>query len=223
MKGLRAAVAIFFLSAILIGSSVASTCAEMPVQVVESEGSSIIVGNDRARARNEAVRDALQKAVAQVAGLWLAPQNDTRKSDLLKEQIYGKAEGFIQDYRIISEVVSQDFYTVAIRASVLADAVRGDLRGLGLIGPAEVKRPLNRISLVIRGIRDYNGYSRCQGILREGKTGIREVILREASWGLARFDVTAETTVPILSEWLKEKMAVDIRHQDERTLEVDLR
>jgi hypothetical protein len=222
MNPWRAAAVIFF-SLILVGFPVVSDCAEMPIQVVESEGSSVIVGGDRARARNEAVRDALQKAVAQVVSLWLMPQADERATVLLRERIYGKSEGFIQDYRVVSETVLQDLYTVAIRVSVLSGLVKGDLRELGLVGSAEAKRPVRRISLVIRGIRDYSGYSRCHGILTGEGTVIREVSLREASWGAARFEIAAEAAVPVLSEWLQTKMVADIRHQDERTVEVDLR
>jgi hypothetical protein len=224
MRGFAAVVFILSLPLILMGSPAISPCAETePVQVVESEGNSVIAGYDHARARNEAVRDALQKAVAQVADRWLAPRDVERKSEeLLKAQIYGKSEGFIQDYRVVSEVALPDLYTVAIRASVLAEAVRGDLQRLGLIGSAERKGPANSITLTIRGIRDYNGYTRCLGILKEGIPGIREVILREASWGLARFDIAAEAAVPVLSERLRERMAVDIQHQDEHVLEVSL-
>jgi len=223
MKGLTSALSIFLLLLILIAFPAASLCAEMPIRVVESEGSAIVTDNDRARARSEAVRDALQKAVVEVASAWLLPGHDPQQSDLLREQIYKKAEGFIQDYRVISESVSQDLFTVVIKASVLADNVENDLRGLGLGVPKESQVRMSTISLVIRGIGDYASYSRCRSILREGKTGIREIILREASWGLARFDVMAEASVPVLSGWLHEKMGADIRYQDEKTLEVDLR
>lgn len=224
MKNVKQPLAIFFLLAIMIGSPFVSPAEEvLPTQAVETEGNARITFGDLARARNEAVRDALQKAVEQVASRWLAPQEAARKSPVLKEQITDRAEGFIQEYRIVSEITGFDLYTVAIRATVLADSIRNDLRGLGLIGQAQLKPPVNRISLTIRGIRTYGDYIRCRGVLKEKIPEIREIIPREASWGLARFDIAAEGTAQTVAERLRDKLAVEIQMQDDRVLEVHLR
>ncbi len=216
--------AIFFLFAILIAFPSLAPAGEIaPVQAVEMEGNARISGGDLARARSEAVRDALQKAVEQVAGRWLTPQEAARKSPVIKEQITDRSEGFIQEYRIVSEITSFDLYTVAVRATVLADSVRDDLRKLGLIRDAQLKPPVSRISLLIQGIRTYGDYIRCRMVLKEKIPEIREIIPREASWGLARFDVAVEGTVQAVAERLREKLTADIQMQDDRRLEVQLK
>jgi hypothetical protein len=182
------------------------------------EGSASVIGGDLARARSEAVREALQKAVEQVAGRWLTPQDAAGKSHVLNEQITDRAEGFIQEYRIVSETTVLDIHTVAVRASVLADSLRKDLLGLGLIRPTQLKLPTTRISLTIRGIRTYDDYVKCRVMLKDQIPGIREIIPREASWSLARFDIAAEGTVPTLAERLREKLMVEIQYQDDRVL-----
>jgi hypothetical protein len=215
---------IFFLFAIMIGSPFISPAEEVvPTQAVETEGSAQITGSDLARARNEAIRDALQKAVEQVAGRWLAPQEAARKSPVLKEQITDRAEGFIQEYRIVSEITVFDRYTVVIRATVLADSIRNDLRGLGLIRETLLKLPVNRISLTIRGIRTYGDYIRCRGVLKEKIPEIREIIPREVSWSTACFDIITEGTAKTVAERLRDKLAVEILMQDDSALEVHLR
>lgn len=224
MKRLRLPKIIYFLCAIMIGSPLVSSAEEVSLtQVVETEGTARIAGGDLARARNEAVLDALKKATEQVAGRWLAPQEAARKSALLKEQITGHAEEFIQEYRIVSEITAVDLYTVAIRATVLADSIRNDLREVGLIGQVQPKPPVNGISLTIRGIRTYSDYIRCRRVLKEKISEIREIIPREASWGLARFDVVAEGTAQTVAERLRDKLAMEIQVQDDRVLEVHLR
>jgi hypothetical protein len=60
-------------------------------------------------------------------------------------------------------------------------------------------------------------------MLKERIPGIREAVLREASWGSARFDISAEGTVAAVAERLREKLAADIQHQDDRFLELKLR
>jgi hypothetical protein len=224
MKGFPLPAFIFWLFAVMICFPVASAGeGGAQTQIVETEGSAPVAGGDLARAMNEAVRDALQKAVEQVAGRWFAPQDAARKSQAFNEQIIGRAEGFIQEYRVVSGITAFDVYTVAIRASVLADNLRSELLRLGLIRPPQQKNALAQISLTIRGIHTYGDYVKCRGILKDRIPGIREIILREASWSLARFDIAGEESVSIVAERLREKMAVDIEHQDERVLEVHLR
>jgi len=60
-------------------------------------------------------------------------------------------------------------------------------------------------------------------VLKERIPGIREAAPREASWGLARFDIMTEGTVATVAERLREKLAADIQHQDDRFLELKLR
>lgn len=216
--------AFLFLFAIMIGTPFVSFAEEIaPAQAVETEGSAPIAGGDLARARSEAVRDALQKAVEQVVGRWLAPQEAAGKPAEFKEQITDRAEGFIQEYRIISEKTAFDLYTVAVRATVLTDSIRDELQELGLIRQAQGKPPVKRISLIIRGIRTYGDYVRCRGVLKEKVPEIREIVLREASRGLARFDIAAEGTTRTVAERIRDKLGVEIQVQDDRVLEVEVK
>lgn len=215
-------VSFLFLSLICI-PAVSRGEGDVPTRVVEAEGNAPVTGGDLARARSEAVRDALGKAVEQVAVRWLSPREAGGESPVFKEQIAARAEGFIQEYRIVSEITGSDIHTVAVRASVLADSLRKELLGLGLVRPTQIDLPVTRISLTIRGIRAYGDYVKCRTILKGGIPGVRDIIPREASWSLARFDVAAEGTVPTLAERLREKLAVEIQYQDDRALEVRLR
>jgi hypothetical protein len=215
---------VLLLLAVMIVFPAVSSCAEMmTTQVVEAEGSAQVIGLDLARARNEAVRDALLKAVVQVANRFLAPQDAEQKHQLLKERIYSQAEGFIQNYRLISESSVMDVYTVAIRVTVFAEGIRNELRDLGLIRSNQYNLVSAGISLTIRGIRSYGDYVRCYGVLKARIPGIRAAVPREASWGLARFDVAAEGTIPTVAERLREKLTGEIQRQDDRSLEIHLR
>ncbi len=224
MKGLALPVSISCFFAIMICFPVVSHGEGVaPTEVVEAEGSASVTGGDLARARSEAVRDALRKAFERVAGRWLAPQDAAGKPQVLKAQITDRAEGFIQEYRIVSEMTVFDVHTVTVRVSVLADSLQKELLGLGLIKPTPLKLPVTPISLTIRGILTYGDYVKCRAMLKDRIPGIREIIPREASWSLARFDVTAEGTVQALAKRLRETLAVEIQYQDDRILEIHLR
>jgi hypothetical protein len=203
--------------------AVSSSSEMITTQVVESEGSAPIIGHDLARARNEAVRDAQLKAVVQVASRFLDPRDAERKSQLLKEEIYSQAEGFIQDYRLLFETSVMDVYTVAIRVTVFAEGVRKELQRLGLIRSNQHNIASAGIFLTIRGIRSYGDYARCYGILKDRIPGIRASVPREVSWGQANFFVAVEGTIPMAAERLREKLTGEIQRQDDRGLEIHLK
>ena len=215
---------IFFLFTVMIFCPSASLSEEWGgTQVFETEGIAAVIGSDLARAREGAVRDALQKAVTRAAGQWLTPQDGERKYELLRERLYDRAEEFTQDFRILFELSDPDIYSVTVRVTVFSDRIKKDLQGLGLINPPAQNPSVSLIFLTIRGIHTYSDYVRLRGVLKERIPGIREAVPREASWGLARFDIMTEGTVAAVAERLREKLAADIQHQYDRFLELKLR
>jgi hypothetical protein len=192
-------------------------------QVMETEGISRVIGSDLSRARDGAIRDALQKAVMGVTRQWLTSQDAERKYEILRERIYDRAEEYTQDFRMLFEISDQDIYSVTVRTTVFSDRIRNDLHELALINPPVQNPSVTFIFLTIRGIRTYSAYIRLRGILKERIPGIREAFPREASWGLARFDIAAEGTVAVAAERLREKLGADIQHQGDRFLELSLR
>ncbi|MDP1990937.1 MAG: flagellar assembly protein T N-terminal domain-containing protein [Syntrophales bacterium] len=192
-------------------------------QVLETEGIAVVIGSDLARARDGAIRDALQKAVMGATGQWLTPQDAERKYEILRERIYDRAEEYTQDFRILFEISDQDIYSVTVRATVFSDRIRKDLQELALINPPVQNPSVTRIFLTIRGIRTYSAYVRLRGMLKESISGIRGAVPREASWGSARFDIAVEGTAAALAERLRETLAADIQHQSDQFLELNLR
>jgi hypothetical protein len=215
---------IVFLFAVMIFFPLLSLGEERErTQVFETEGIAAVIGSDLARARDGAVRDALQKAVTRAAGGWLKPQDAERQYGRLRERLYDRAEEFTQDFRILFEISDQDIYSVTVRATIFSDRIRKDLQELGLINPPAQNPSATRVFLTIRGIRSYSAYVRLRGILKERIPGIQEAVPREASWGSACFDIAVEGTVAAVAERLSEKLAMDIQHQDDRFLELNLR
>ena len=215
---------IFFLFAVMIFCPSLSPGEERGrTQVFETEGIAAVIGSDLARARDGAVRDALQKAVTGATGQWLTSQDAERKYEILRERIYDRADEYTQDFRILFEISDQDIYSVTVRATVFSDRIRKDLQELALINPPVQNPSVTRIFLTIRGIRTYSDYVRLRGMLKERIPGIREAVPREASWGSARFDIAAEGTVAVVAERLREKLGADIQHQGDRFLELNLR
>lgn len=222
-RDLISSVVLLLLSVMACFPAVCSSEEAGATQVLEAEGSAPVIGLDLARARNQAVRDALQQAVVQVANRFLAPQDAEQKSALLKEQIYSQADGFVHDYRIVFETAVMDVYTVAIRVTVFAGGIRNELQRLGLIRSNQPEPVSARISLTIRGVRSYGDYARCHAILKERITGIKAAVPREVAWGKARFDIAADGAISTIAERLRDRLTGEIQRLDDRNLEIRLR
>jgi hypothetical protein len=225
MRGRIAAATIFALSlAVLLRPAAVGAEEGAAVQVVETEGFAVVIGQNLAQARSGAVRMALQNAVETVSARWLLPVQYSSPDRELREQLLDRAELYILDFRILSESVTSELYTVTVRATVSGQGVRRDLQRLGLAepgGPDETA--VTRIALRVLGIRDYGDYVRCQGVLQGQIPGLRQFTLREASWGVVLFAIDAEGSAESLGMRLRETTAFEILHQDVRLLEVYLR
>lgn len=74
--------------------------------------------------REDALRQALRKALEQGAGVQLAGYSQTRDFMLVRDTIYSRAAGIVKDYRILGEREGAGgVWTVEIEATVRPDAV----------------------------------------------------------------------------------------------------
>ena len=96
------------------------------------DGAAPVSGENIEGARNNAVKDALRKAVEQGVGT-LMDADSILQDDLLMEKIYTSARGYITGYKIIKERREQNgLYRVKIRAVVKPGILADTLIRLGL-------------------------------------------------------------------------------------------
>ncbi|MEO0114103.1 MAG: flagellar assembly protein T N-terminal domain-containing protein [candidate division WOR-3 bacterium] len=102
-------------------------------------------------ARDQAIADALRKAVEQGVGTFINSETAVRNFTLLKDEIYSKARGYVSAYRILDETKESDVLRVKILAKVKLTEIENDLEAIGLL-LQQKGRP--RIMLVIK---EYKG------------------------------------------------------------------
>ena len=90
-------------------------------------------GKDPGKARDEAINDAMRKAVEQGVGTFVSSESLVDKMTLVEDRIYSESRGFIESYKIIKEKKDDGVYEITISALVkMADLARG-LEAIGLI------------------------------------------------------------------------------------------
>ena len=103
------------------------------VQTITAEGVGAVFGNDRAIARDQAIQDALRKAVEQAVGTLVSSETMVQNFQTLNDRIYTQTQGYIQKYRVLSETPGSNVHTVTIQATVAIGDLEKDLQALGFL------------------------------------------------------------------------------------------
>lgn len=113
---------------------------------VTADGIAVVAGEDIGQARDMAVTDALRKVVEQAVGTMIASETVIENYQLLSDQVYSKAQGYVQSYKIVSEKREDKIYRVIVNAVVGKSGLKDDLAGLGLL---LARKNMPRVMLMI--------------------------------------------------------------------------
>jgi hypothetical protein len=113
-------------------------CGSIPVfaqqaQTITAEGVGAVVGGDRAIARDQAIQDALRKAVEQAVGILVSSETMVQNFQTLNDKIYTQTQGYVQNYRVLSETPGPNVHQVTIQATVAIGDLEKDLQALGFL------------------------------------------------------------------------------------------
>ncbi len=121
------------LLALLLSMVVTSECTA-EVRTVTADGVSSLQGNNGI-SRDNAINDALKKAIEQAVGLFVSSETMATNAMLVSENIYSKTQGYIKEFKIVKETVDQDqqCYRVSLSAVIGVSDLENDLAALGLL------------------------------------------------------------------------------------------
>lgn len=115
---------------------------------IETEGVGVIISGDKARARDNAIRESLKKSIEKAVKAFLSPETVADNFQGLNDHIYSKSGDYIQNYKIIEERTDGDYYRARVRAAVIAEGIRNDLESMGF---PVARRNLPRVMVIIYG------------------------------------------------------------------------
>ena len=96
-------------------------------------GRGTIYRDNVARARDNAIADALQGVAEKAIGLLIAPSSVVQDFQLLSDRVYNQTEAFIHDYKVLTECKSGRYYRVVVRATVSMNAIQEKLQSVGIL------------------------------------------------------------------------------------------
>ena len=121
---------------ILFVASLAFAAEPAAVVTKEATGQAAIIKGDEARALDEATKAALRTAVEQAAGVLITADTVTLNSQLVRDQVYARASGYVKKYELVGKPkVEKGVLTVVVKAEIGTAELDKDLESVkGLIG-----------------------------------------------------------------------------------------
>ncbi len=98
-----------------------------------AEGVGVIIDDNTATARDQAIQDALRLVVEQAAGTMVSSETLVQNYEVLRDQIYSQSQGYIRRYEVTDESVQGNLYKVTVQATVAAGNLQNDIQALGLL------------------------------------------------------------------------------------------
>ncbi len=141
---------------------------------IQTEGTSVVSGVDRALVRDRAIQDSMRKAVRQAVDMLIPKDVAVENSAVIEKDIYSKAEAYIQDYRILEEGIEDNLYRVTVRITLSVGDINFDLETLGVLTHEwqTETSTTSTVTVIVIGIEEYSDFN----VLREAlETGINEV------------------------------------------------
>ncbi|MBN2567931.1 MAG: hypothetical protein JXB42_00725 [Deltaproteobacteria bacterium] len=181
---------------------------DFSVEELEAEAAGVIINEDIAGARTNAIADSLRKAVEGAVGGLVDSEVLARHFETVNSAIFSKPRNYIQNYRIVKESVDGILYTVQIKASVSVGSIKRDLKNLGLLTIEEgqqVAAATEIISVVVTGIESYSDFVRLRETLKGELEGVKNLYQRRMERGTAALDIEITGGVPALIERLTVK------------------
>jgi hypothetical protein len=96
-------------------------------------GRGTIYSDNVARARENAIADALQGVVEKAIGLLISPSSVVQDFQLLSDRVYNQTQEFIDGYKVLIESKSGRYYRVLVRATVSMKTVQNKLSSVGIL------------------------------------------------------------------------------------------
>ncbi len=141
------------LSALLVtlaaGSPPCAAAQETPTDknAIETLGTAVIVGKDVAKAREQAIDNALTAAIARIVAQKVPEELLIKQFKELNLKIFNQTDQYVDNYKVLTEALGGERYRVMVQASVSTSRIHEELAALNLLNqPTDLPRVLILLS-----------------------------------------------------------------------------
>ena len=156
---------------------------------LDIEGSADISRNDVARAREEAIQNALENAILKAtAQLMLISVNDDRFQPV-KSVIIDEPDKYVNNYKIITEMKKPDSYQVGVHVAVNLGNLKNDLSKMGFMQVIQNVKTLPIVLVNVKGLKKYTDFLLLKDFLQGRKKIVKNIYPCRLEWQQAHFEI----------------------------------
>ncbi|MEJ2627940.1 MAG: flagellar assembly protein T N-terminal domain-containing protein, partial [bacterium] len=101
---------------------------------VVATGTGSIFDNNIAKARDDAIEDALRRALEQTLGTMIEAETFVENYQVIDDNIFSETKGYIQNYQVVREQKRNDYlYEVMVTAVVSMENLQNDLEAIATL------------------------------------------------------------------------------------------
>jgi hypothetical protein len=156
---------------------------------LDVEGSADISQNDVARAREEAIQDAIEKAILEVtAKLMSIPVSDDRFQPV-KSIIIDEPDKYVNNYKIVAEMKKPASYEVTVHVVVDLVSLKNDLNKMGFLQVVQTEKTSPIVLLDVKGLKKYSDFLRLKDFLQSRTKIVKNIYSCCFEWQQAHFEI----------------------------------
>ena len=155
---------------------------------LQIEGRAPVIKEDEARARSEAIKNALENAIMEAAYKGLSNKAEDEKLQSLKSIMMGRTDRYIKNYRIISENRQQDQYAAQVHVVVALTPLTDDLIQMGVV-PDHRRGEGIPVFLSLKEMKKYSDFVFLKTFLQNRPKIVKAAYPCRLEWQRADFDL----------------------------------
>jgi len=200
----------------------AGAIAQTALLGINVDGAAPIQNSDVAEAREQAVRNALEKAISQAVDKVLDDQAAQERYQAVRSVVIGSSDKYINHYRLLSENRGAEDYSVSINAVVLMSLLKTDLAGLGVLSGEGLG--VTTVRVFHRNLETYSRYEAFCKYLQSRSRLVKQLRPWRLEWRQAVFEVQVFGDPAALANELAQtgRYRVDVSRKEDRIMEIFL-
>lgn len=156
---------------------------------LDVEGIADINRNDVARAREEAVQNAIENAILKATAQLMSISVSDDKFQPVKSVIIDEPDKYVNNYKILTEMKKPDSYQVIVHVAVNLINLKNDLSKMGFMQVVQTVKTSPIILINVKGLKKYTDFLFLKDFLQNRKKIVKKIYPCRFEWQQAHFEV----------------------------------
>ena len=168
------------------------------------QGAAQIKRNNVAVAREEAIQEALEKAILEAASKILSIPVKDENFQLVKSILLNEPDKYVYYYKITEENKQPQTFIVNVNVVVDFLGLKNDLNKMGFLNAPQMEKNNVKVFLNVNGLKNYSEYVRIKEFLQSRAKLVKNIYPSRFEWQQAHFEIEIYGNVQSLANDLEE-------------------